>query len=59
MHAWQVEDLTKELGPKEYQTSTRGARSVEAARALGEGHFQQISSFIPIPFNAHCDEQAA
>ena len=29
MHAWQVEDLTKELGPKDYQTSTRGARSVE------------------------------
>ena len=47
MHAWQGEDLTKELGPKEYQTSTRGARSVEAARALGEGHSSNYPSLIP------------
>lgn len=40
----QLEDLTKELRPKDYQTSTRQGRFVEAARALGEGesveHFQ-------------------
>ncbi len=33
----QVEDLMKDFGPKDYQTSTRGQRSVEAVRALGEG----------------------
>lgn len=33
----QVEDLIKEFGPKDYQTSTRGQRSVEAVRTLGEG----------------------
>ena len=33
----QLEELLAGLGPKEYETKTRGKRRVEAAHALGEG----------------------
>ncbi|CAL8463489.1 g3023 [Coccomyxa elongata] len=40
--AQKVEDLMKDFGPKDYQRSTRGQRSVEAVRALGEGVYSIV-----------------
>lgn len=33
----QMEELTKGLGPQDYETKTQGSRHVEPARVLGEG----------------------
>ena len=32
-----MEELTKALGPQDYETKTMGSRHVEPARVLGEG----------------------
>ncbi len=52
-----MEDLTRDLGPKDYTTSTRGSRSVEAARALGEGQFK-IAIRAPCPSALSCIYEA-
>ena len=44
----QMEEITKRLGPQDYETKTQGSRHVEPARALGEGALLHAPYLQPI-----------